>query len=872
MSPATSSDGAHAAAAPKRRGKSKSNQPKPESKKLLRRNQQNLELSELVERTKDANAIAEIPDLKLFSQLPLSLMTQKGLSKGNFLEMTEIQRSSLPFSLCGRDVLGAARTGSGKTLAFLIPVLETLFKATWTQLDGVGAIIISPTRELALQIFEVLRKVGRFHNFSAGLLIGGKDLKGEQGRVGRMNILVCTPGRLLQHMDQTPEFSCDNLQILVLDEADRILDNGFEKTLNAIVANLPKSRQTLLFSATQTRSVRDLARLSLKNPEYVAVHDAAEHSTPKNLMQNYIVCPLPQKLDVLFSFLKSHLKQKVLVFLSSCKQVRFVFETFCKLQPGVPLMCLHGKQKQAKRMAIFEQFCRKQDACLFATDVAARGLDFPAVDWVVQVDCPEDAATYIHRVGRTARYESAGKALLLLLPSEKDGMLEALEQKKVPISEIKINPAKTVSIRKQLSGLCSQSPDIKYLGQKAFICYLRSVYLQANKKIFDVGQLPIDEFADSLGLPGAPRIKFVKRSQAKNASRQAQAAMGQDSDGETGDASRPSGSKIAKAAADQGDSDADDSDTEDAAAAAKPKKPKTKIDKMFEKKNLTVLSEHYAKLKEQSESDSDDQEFLSLKRANHDLDEDELPMAAPSKLNHRQLLKTKTKAIKERGHSTKLVFDEEGNPVLDFKLETLDEFEKKQDIASRQREYLEATTAKMREADTIDRSIERERLKEKKRLKRLKEKNERRAESGQEVQVTLGPAGSDYEDASGGDFDGGDDSGSEYESDDDGAPSGRYNVSRYGDEDGEDEGDDTYDSDGDESGDEEMQLDLSEDTPAPRRPLPPPQAGNKRRLNGADAVAVASKPAASKPAKRTKVITDLNTQSLEDLALQLLDK
>ncbi|KAJ6776501.1 RNA HELICASE [Salix koriyanagi] len=152
------------------------------------------------------------------------------------------------------DILGAAKTGSGKTLAFIIPILEKLYKERWGPEDGVGSIIISPTRELAGQLFDVLKTVGKLHNFSAGLLIGGrKEVEMEKEHVNALNILVCTPGRLLQHMDETPNFDCSQLQVLVLDEADRILDVGFKKTLNAIVAQLPKRRQTLLFSATQTK-------------------------------------------------------------------------------------------------------------------------------------------------------------------------------------------------------------------------------------------------------------------------------------------------------------------------------------------------------------------------------------------------------------------------------------------------------------------------------------------------------------------------------------------------------------------------------------------------------------------------------------------
>ncbi|KAJ1785720.1 ATP-dependent RNA helicase dbp4, partial [Coemansia sp. RSA 2167] len=321
-------------------------------------------------------------DIKLFSELPISEKTQQGLAAAHYLEMTEIQHKALPYALARRDVLGAAKTGSGKTLAFLVPILESLYRRQWTQMDGLGALVISPTRELAMQIFEVLCKIGRHHNFSAGLVIGGKRVEEEKEILAKMNILVCTPGRLLQHMDETAGFDCYNLQVLVLDEADRILDMGFKKTMNAIIENLPKQRQTLLFSATQTKSVKDLARLSLERPEYVGVHETQKYSTPAKLSQHYMVMDLPQKLDMLYSFIKTHLSSKSIVFLSSGKQVRFVYEAFCKIKPGVSLLHLHGKQKQMRRTEIFDRFKRVTKAVLFCTDVAARGLDFPAVDWV----------------------------------------------------------------------------------------------------------------------------------------------------------------------------------------------------------------------------------------------------------------------------------------------------------------------------------------------------------------------------------------------------------------------------------------------------------------------------------------------------------
>uniref|UniRef100_A0A8C0AYT9 ATP-dependent RNA helicase n=1 Tax=Buteo japonicus TaxID=224669 RepID=A0A8C0AYT9_9AVES len=446
-----------------------------------------------------------------FSDFPLSKKTLKGLQEAQYRLVTEIQRQTIGLALQGKDVLGAAKTGSGKTLAFIVPALELLYRHQWTSADGLGVLVISPTRELAYQTFKVLRKVGRNHEFSAGLIIGGKDLKEESERIHNINMLICTPGRLLQHMDETSYFYASDLQMLVLDEADRILDMGFADTMNAIIENLPKKRQTLLFSATQTKSVKDLARLSLKDPEYVWVHEKAKFSTPATLDQNYVVCELQQKVNMLYSFLRNHLKKKSIVFFASCKEVQYLFRVFCKLQPGLPVLALHGKQHQMKRMEVYTCFVRKKAAVLFATDIAARGLDFPAVNWVIQFDCPEDANTYIHRVGRTARYKEGGEALLLLLPSEEKGMVEQLSQRKVPVSEIKINPEKITDIQKRMQAFLAQDQELKDKAQRCFVSYLRSVYLMKNKEVFDVFRLPLAEYALSLGLAMAPRVRFLQK-------------------------------------------------------------------------------------------------------------------------------------------------------------------------------------------------------------------------------------------------------------------------------------------------------------------------------------------------------------------------
>ncbi|KAH6672773.1 DEAD/DEAH box helicase [Plectosphaerella plurivora] len=628
---------------------------------------------------------------------------------------------AIPLALKGSDILGAAKTGSGKTLAFIIPVLEKLYRARWTEYDGLGALIISPTRELAAQIFEVLRKVGRSHNFSAGLVIGGKNLKEEAERLAKMNILVCTPGRMLQHLDQTAGFDVDNLQILVLDEADRIMDMGFQSAVDALVEHLPTTRQTLLFSATQSKKISDLARLSLKEPEYVSVH---EETTPKNLQQHYIVTPLPEKLDTLYGFIKANLKSKMIVFFSSGKQVRFVYESFRHLSPGVPLLHLLGKQKQVQRMEITRRFAEANHSCLFATDVVARGVDFPAVDWVVQVDCPEDVDTYIHRVGRTARYERDGKAVLFLDPSEEEGMLKRLEHKKVPIQKINVKESKKRSVRDQLQSMCFQYPDLKYLGQKAFISYARSIYLQGDKEVFHFDKQDLDGFSASMGLPGAPQIKFRKGEDVKRIKNAPRGNMSSD----------------------------DDESEYEADGTAKPKKEKkkknevkTKYDRMFERTNQDVLSAHYTKvLGEDGEEvaavaeDDDDGDFLSVKRV---LQGDELDLAPELKIKKIQFgdqeyiidskrrekaLMSKKKMLKFKGTATKLIFDEDGVGRPLYELQDEKDFAASGPAEEQRQRFVEGEAEKVKEADEDDKQL----AKDKRREKRLKRKAREAEENG----------------------------------------------------------------------------------------------------------------------------------------------
>ncbi|XP_076163167.1 putative ATP-dependent RNA helicase DDX10 isoform X2 [Ptiloglossa arizonensis] len=623
--------------------------------------------------------------------------------------MTDIQRQSIGLALRGNDILGAAKTGSGKTLAFLIPVLEILYCKQWTRLDGLGALIITPTRELAYQIYETLRKIGQHHDISAGLIIGGKDLKFEKKRMDRCNIVICTPGRLLQHMDENPLFDCVNMQVLVLDEADRCLDMGFEHTMNSIIENLPPKRQTLLFSATQTKSVRDLARLSLKDPMYVSVHEHAKHTTPEGLQQSYILCALEDKMSMIWSFIRNHLKQKTIVFFSSCKQVKYVYEVFCRLKPGLSLLALYGTLHQLRRMEIYETFCKKQFAVLFATDIAARGLDFPAVNWVVQMDCPEDVNAYIHRAGRTARFQRGGESLLVLLPSE-EKMIEKLKERKIPISMIKINPNKLQSQQRKMEALLARDVSLKESAQRAFVTYVKSVFLMKDKEIFNVHALNTDSYARSLGLAIPPRIRFLQRMEQKqsfnkNNENKQQIITNNELDN---DINRVKTSNLS--------------------------------DDNYSMENEEMAMYQRTKASDFAFDDSDDDEILTVKRKNINID-DILPISTTNDENlgsNKKKVVTKA-AVAKRMLRKKIVpnkkttFDDEGKELLDSTKVKISEFARQYENEVDSGINIEIAKQILREEDKFDKQRFRQKIKEKHKEEKRKLKASKRKIDKDEV-------------------------------------------------------------------------------------------------------------------------------------------
>ncbi|KAL5544679.1 hypothetical protein UlMin_008463 [Ulmus minor] len=475
-----------------------------------------------------SNSGSGIMSAESFASLKLSEPTLKAIQDMGFQNMTQIQARSIPPLLLGKDVLGAARTGSGKTLAFLIPAIELLYHTHFSSRNGTGVVIICPTRELAIQTHAVAKELLKYHSQTLGLVMGGAARRGEAERLVKgANLLVATPGRLIDHLQNTKGFIYKNLKCLIIDEADRILESNFEEEMKQIIRILPKNRQTALFSATQTQKVEDLARLSFQTtPIYIDVDDGRTKVTNEGLEQGYCVVPCAKRFVLLYSFLKRNLSKKVMVFFSSCNSVKFHCELLRYVQ--VPCDDIHGQQKQPKRTSTFFEFSKAEKGILLCTNVAARGLDIPAVDWIVQYDPPDDPTEYIHRVGRTARGQGAsGRALLCLIPEELR-FLSYLKKAKVPVKEFEFNEKKLANVQSHLEKLVATNYHLNKSAKEAYRSYILAYDSHSMKDIFNVHQLDLQAVAASFCFSNPPKVslnidssasKFRKKSRKVEGSR-----------------------------------------------------------------------------------------------------------------------------------------------------------------------------------------------------------------------------------------------------------------------------------------------------------------------------------------------------------------
>ncbi|WP_301108499.1 DEAD/DEAH box helicase [Sporosarcina sp.] len=354
-----------------------------------------------------------------FSELNISETTQNALLRMGFEEATPIQEGTITFGMEGRDVIGQAQTGTGKTAAFGIPIIEKLDPKS----NAVQALVIAPTRELAIQVSEEIYRVGFGSRAKVLSVYGGQEI-GRQIRALRNNpnIVVGTPGRILDHINRKT-LKLDNVQTLVLDEADEMLNMGFIEDINTILASVPAERQTLLFSATMPAPIRKIAETFMKNPEIVKIK--SKEMTVENIEQFFVKSHEREKFDILSRLLNVHQPELAIVFGRTKRRVDELAHALSIR--GYLAEGIHGDLTQSKRMSVLRQFKENKIDVLVATDVAARGLDITGVTHVYNFDIPQDPESYVHRIGRTGRAGKSGVAVTFVTPREM-GYLRIVEE------------------------------------------------------------------------------------------------------------------------------------------------------------------------------------------------------------------------------------------------------------------------------------------------------------------------------------------------------------------------------------------------------------------------------------------------------------
>ncbi|RDW17166.1 DEAD/DEAH box helicase [Oceanobacillus arenosus] len=345
-----------------------------------------------------------------FKEIGVSAPVMKALEKMGFEEATPIQAETIPFALAGNDVIGQAQTGTGKTAAFGIPMIEK-FDSKLRKIQG---LVVAPTRELAIQVAEEINRLSKFKGVRALAIYGGSPMDRQiRALKDGPQIVVATPGRLLDHM-RRKTIHIENVQVAVLDEADEMLNMGFIDDIRDILKGIPETRQTLLFSATMPKEIRDIASKLMKDPKEVKVK--SKEMTVENIEQFFIEIPEKYKFDTLNNHLDINSPELAIVFARTKKRVDEITEG---LQArGYRAEGIHGDLTQGKRMSVLNKFKSGRLDVLVATDVAARGLDISGVTHVYNFDIPQDPESYVHRIGRTGRAGRTGEAISFITSRE----------------------------------------------------------------------------------------------------------------------------------------------------------------------------------------------------------------------------------------------------------------------------------------------------------------------------------------------------------------------------------------------------------------------------------------------------------------------
>ncbi len=349
----------------------------------------------------------ESDPLTTFTELGLAEPLLRALAAENYQTPTPIQAQSIPHLLAGRDLLGVAQTGTGKTAAFALPILQRLAEGKRAQARTARALILSPTRELATQIADSFRVYGKHLGLKIAVVFGGVGHGPQRDALQRgTDILIATPGRLLDHIEQG-NVMLARTEIFVLDEADQMLDMGFIRPIRQIVAKLPARRQSLFFSATMPREMAALAADLLSDPAKVSV--APQATTAERVSQRVIFIETARKRDLLSELLQSEAMGRTLIFTRTKHGADRVAKHL--IQTGVPAAAIHGNKSQNARTRALDEFRRGRTPILVATDVAARGIDVEGVTHVINFDLPNVPESYVHRIGRTARAGASGQAI-----------------------------------------------------------------------------------------------------------------------------------------------------------------------------------------------------------------------------------------------------------------------------------------------------------------------------------------------------------------------------------------------------------------------------------------------------------------------------
>lgn len=345
-----------------------------------------------------------------FYEMGLSYPVVQATTNMGFEEATPIQEQAIPVAMAGRDIIGQAQTGTGKTAAFGIPLVEKM-GADSGKTQG---IVICPTRELAVQVAEELNRIGQFKGIRALPIYGGQDINRQiRSLKNRPQIIVGTPGRLMDHM-QRKTLRLDQIEMVVLDEADEMLNMGFLEDIENILKEIPQERQTLLFSATMPKPIQNLANQFLKEPEFIKIK--TKEVTVPNTEQHYYEVQEKQKFDVLCRLLDIQSPELAIIFGRTKRRVDELFEALNKR--GYSAEGIHGDLTQARRNSVLRHFKEGIIDILVATDVAARGLDISGITHVYNFDIPQDPESYVHRIGRTGRIGRSGLAVTLVTPRE----------------------------------------------------------------------------------------------------------------------------------------------------------------------------------------------------------------------------------------------------------------------------------------------------------------------------------------------------------------------------------------------------------------------------------------------------------------------